>query len=376
MDHFTRQMTAFSMPSPIHIPTRTQLNHTYEAFCESSEGKAFSTKCQRPNCDEAVSQMLKYSGHTRDLVWAKASTMPLTPSPTFLRSFEKFDDLPCELRLKIWHFSLQDDRIIEIIRQGWRWWAARTSQNRFIPQFLACRESAEVASREMFKCFGAWINPISDTIWINSCKEIDLAICYQDIYHELCGQPQNSGMEQETIAPLFDIKKLMVTWELCAYLIPQEEEGEAEEEEEQEEGEAEEEETNNAAWLQALHIDKLQALESLTFALVEYVQDESGRWYKDDRQLSRGDFENLRGRNHRNIAQAMRPKLEKDLAQIDRRISIDFKMLQKGNEGDMGALGELEQVELYLLRMKVRDAAEEREREEEEERQGRTLPLR
>jgi len=317
---FTDMLQGFSRPSMLRIPTRDQLRR---AACE-----IHATPDDPLEIEEVVEELLRLRGEYRDDVWEEASELSVAKAPVFHVEFPRFPELPFELRRKIWHHTLEEGRIVEVIysRRKGKWWAPPLSRRPVPDILLVCKEACEMVRTVTGRCFGTWINPSSDLLWINSLKYEDFNEHYLDLEIDLYQAqgyrtPTGDGDNEDNGSGrlLSRLSSIMITWELWEQAASQH---------------------SFICGPRGNFAHNFTNLDKIIFAFVEYVRDQDSRLYMDDRKLNIEDLQKVWGPRNLRTSDEILPVIDRTFGD-QKQHWAEIKLLLRGDDGPGGARADL-----------------------------------
>ncbi|KAF8866030.1 hypothetical protein BDZ45DRAFT_382034 [Acephala macrosclerotiorum] len=251
--------------------------------------------------------------------------------PKDTQTFTLFNKLPIELRDKIWEYAAESNRLVEVIwqKREERWWASKSSQIDPPGVFAACRESREATKFVRERCgisaFGTWTNIYSDLLWINPGQDIPnmrfMNFC-MDLY-EVWKDPIRSedDIDDSEDRALSKLPRLAVNWDMLEVLLDY--------------GELDDDLSFGGE--EGLLRTNFTGLQELVLVDVEYVRDQAGKLYKDDRLLVEGELLEAKPTEFLTDPTRALEKARENLKFEPGQCEISLKRLQRGNDGEGGA---------------------------------------
>lgn len=241
------------------------------------------------------------------------------------QTFTLFNELPTELRAKIWRHAAETNNLIEIT---WKereecWWA--TSYSRVSPPavFSACRDSREatrlIREKEMMKAFGTWTNIYTDLLFLRSLNNtlprrfMNFAM---DLYEAWEIEDDDIDEElKETV--LSKLPRLAVCWNMWTRMLDNEDGDDL-----------------TVGGQNGLLKENFPALKELVFVYVVEPDDQERRLYRDDRVLVEDELFQTEAEN--NGLKMAREDLNYEPGECE----VVLKSLLRGDDGEGGVRAE------------------------------------
>ncbi|KAE8451818.1 hypothetical protein EG329_002658 [Mollisiaceae sp. DMI_Dod_QoI] len=351
MRHFTNLRED---ASSIRVPTQAQLRSLAHALDTSNlmDFEFISEESESLSPAEILSKLQNATGEMRDLIWAFAMQFETnidddyqdengdddfissaSPKETVIVTFTLFNELPYELRDKIWKHASESNRLVEIFWQieHHRWWASKSSRFPAPGVFAACRESRDstraLRERRFMKVFGTWTNLYSDLLWINTFHAIlsrrfmNFCMDLYEVWDNPNGDEDRDDLDGQALTKL---PRLAVSWEMWEGMLERVIMGD----------------DLSVGGEGGLLRKNFKGLKELVLVQIEEVMDQGGKLYRDERVLVEDELlDATPSESLPNPGSALERTCE-NLKFAPGECEVRLKRLQRGNDGVGGVRSE------------------------------------